>query len=55
MTIDHRKYKQDSVKAVANPNELANKVQELKNLEDEITNAEESVKKLKEKAKILMV
>ena len=53
MSIDYRKDKQDSVGAVANPNELANKVQELKELEDEIANAEASVKKLKEKAKIL--
>ena len=53
MSIDYRKDKQDSVGAVANPNELANKVQELKKLEDEIANAEASVKKLKEKAKIL--
>ena len=53
MSIDYRKDKQDSVGAVANPNELANKVQELKELEDEIANAEASVKKLKEKAKVL--
>ena len=53
MSIDYRKDKQDSVGAVANPNELANKVQELKKLEDEIANAEASVKKLKEKANIL--
>jgi hypothetical protein len=38
---------------VANPNELANKVQQLKDLEDEIANAEDSVKKLKEKANII--
>ena len=43
----------DSVKAVADPNSLSQKVMELKDLEDEIANAEESVKKLKEKAKII--
>ena len=41
------------MKAVANPNELASKVQQLKDLEDEIANAEASVKKLKKKANIL--
>jgi len=50
MSIDYRKHKQEQIKSVANPNELASKVQELKNLEDEIANAEDSVKKLKEKA-----
>ena len=43
----------ESVKAVADPNTLSQKVMELKDLEDEIANAEESVKKLKEKAKII--
>ena len=53
MSIDFRGDKQEQIKAVANPNELANKVQQLKELEDEIANAEASVKKLKEKANIL--
>ena len=53
MSIDFRGDKQEQIKAVANPNELANKVQELKELEDEIANAESSIKKLKEKANIL--
>src|SRR5210317_1868186 len=48
--IKFREDKQDQIKSVANPNELAEKVQQLKNLEDEIANAEASVKKLKEKA-----
>lgn len=43
----------DSVKAVADPNSLSEKVMELKDLEDEIANAEGSIKKLKEKAKII--
>ena len=51
--IKFREDKQEQIKAVANPNELANKVQQLKDLEDEIANAEASVKKLKEKANIL--
>jgi hypothetical protein len=51
--VNFREDKQDQIKAVANPNELANKVQQLKDLEDEIANAEASVKKLKEKANIL--
>ena len=53
MSIDYRRHKQEQIKSVANPNELANKVQQLKNLEDEITNAEDSVKKLKEKANVI--
>ncbi len=53
MSIDYRKHKQEQIKSVANPNELANKVQQLKNLEDEIANAEDSVKKLKEKANVI--
>ena len=43
----------ESVKAVADPNSLSQKVMELKDIEDEISNAENSIKKLKEKAKIL--
>ena len=43
----------ESVKAVADPNSLSQKVMELKDLEDEIANAEASVKKLKEKARII--
>ena len=53
MSIDYRKHKQEQIKSVANPNELANKVQQLKALEDEIANAEDSVKKLKEKANVI--
>ena len=51
--VNFRQDKVDQIKTVANPNELANKVQQLKDLEDEIANAEDSVKKLKEKANIL--
>jgi len=51
--INYRDDKQDQISSVANPNELANKVQELKNLEDEIKNAEDGIKKLKEKANII--
>src|SRR5210317_2636167 len=51
--IKFREDKQEQIKAVANPNELANKVEQLKNLEDEIANAEASVKKLKEQANII--
>jgi len=51
--VNFRQDKVDAMKAVANPNELASKVQQLKDLEDEIANAEASVKKLKEKANIL--
>ena len=43
----------ESVKAVADPNTLSQKVMELKDLEDEIANAEASVKKLKEQANII--
>ena len=50
MTIDYRSDKQDAIKAVTDPQQLASKVQELKDLEDEIANAEAGVKKLKEKA-----
>ena len=53
MNINFREDKQDSISAVANPNELAKKVQQLKELEDEIANAELSVKKLKEKANVI--
>jgi len=53
MSVNFREDKQDQIKAVANPNELANKVQQLKDLEDEIENAEAGIKKLKEKANIL--
>ena len=53
MSINFREDKQEQIKAVANPNELANKVQQLKDLEDEIANAEASIKKLKEKANVL--
>jgi len=52
-SVNFREDKVDQMKTVANPNELANKVQQLKDLEDEIANAEDSVKKLKEKANIL--
>jgi len=53
MGINFRDDKQDSMKAVANPQELASKVNELKDLQDEIANAEASIKKLKEKEKII--
>jgi len=53
MSVNFRDDKVDQIKMVANPNELASKVQQLKDLEDEIANAEASVKKLKEKANIL--
>jgi hypothetical protein len=52
-SVNFREDKVDQMKTVANPNELANKVQQLKDLEDEIANAEDSVKKLKEKANII--
>ena len=45
--INFRQDKQDSIKAVVDPKQLADKVQQLKNLEDEIANAEAGVKKLK--------
>jgi hypothetical protein len=41
------------MKAVVDPKQLTDKVQQLKNLEDEIRNAEEGVKKLKEQARII--
>ena len=53
MTINFRDDKQDAIKAVTDPQDLASKVQELKDLEDEIANAEAGVKKLKEKAKVV--
>ena len=53
MTINFRDDKQDAIKAVTDPQDLASKVQELKDLEDEIANAEASVKKLKEKAGVI--
>ena len=39
MSVNFREDKQDQIKAVANPNELAAKVQQLKDLEDENKNA----------------
>jgi len=51
--INFEEDRTESLKAVADPNSLSEKVMELKDLEDEIANAEESVKKLKEKAKII--
>jgi hypothetical protein len=51
--INFRQDKQDSIKAVVDPKQLADKVQQLKNLEDEIANAEAGVKKLKEQANII--
>ena len=53
MTINFRDDKQDAIKAVTDPQDLASKVQELKDLEDEIANAEASVKKLKEKEGVI--
>jgi hypothetical protein len=53
MSIDFRDDKVDAMKAVVDPKQLTDKVQQLKNLEDEIANAEEGVKKLKEQAKTL--
>src|SRR6056300_1446635 len=51
--VDFRKDKVDAVKAVIDPKQLADKVQQLKNLEDEIANAEAGVKKLKEQANVI--
>ena len=48
--VNFREDKVDAIKAVVDPKQLTDKVQQLKDLEDEIANAEESVKKLKEKA-----
>ena len=53
MSIDFRDDKIDAMKAVVDPKQLIDKVQQLKNLEDEIANAEEGVKKLKEQVKAL--
>ena len=46
MNINFRDDKIDAMKAVVDPKQLTDKVQQLKNLEDEIANAEEGVKKL---------
>jgi hypothetical protein len=51
--IKFRQDKIDAVKAVVDPKQLADKVQQLKNLEDEIANAEAGVKKLKEQANVI--
>jgi len=51
--VNYREDKVDAIKAVVDPKQLTDKVQQLKDLEDEIANAEESVKKLKEKANII--
>ena len=48
--VNYRDDKVDAMKAVVDPKQLTDKVEQLKNLEDEIANAEEGVKKLKEKA-----
>jgi hypothetical protein len=53
MNINFRDDKVDAMKAVVDPKQLTDKVQQLKNLEDEIRNAEEGVKKLKEQARII--
>jgi hypothetical protein len=53
MNINFRDDKIDAMKAVVDPKQLTDKVQQLKNLEDEIANAEEGVKKLKEQARII--
>ena len=53
MNINFRDDKIDAMKAVVDPKQLTDKVQQLKNLEDEIRNAEEGVKKLKEQARII--
>jgi hypothetical protein len=53
MTINFRDDKIDAMKAVVDPKQLTDKVQQLKNLEDEIANAEDSIKKLKEQARII--
>jgi hypothetical protein len=51
--VNFRKDKVDAIKAVVDPKQLADKVQQLKNLEDEIANAEAGVKKLKEQANVI--
>ena len=53
MNINFRDDKIDAMKAVVDPKQLTDKVQQLKNLEDEIANAEDGVKKLKEQARII--
>jgi hypothetical protein len=53
MNINFRDDKVDAMKAVVDPKQLTDKVQQLKNLEDEIRNAEEGVKKLKEQSRII--
>jgi len=53
MNINFRDDKIDAMKAVVDPKQLTDKVQQLKNLEDEIRNAEEGVKKFKEQARII--
>ena len=53
MSIDFRDDKIDAMKAVVDPKQLTDKVQQLKNLEDEIANAEQGVKKLKDQARLI--
>jgi len=51
--VNFRQDKIDAIKAVVDPKQLTDKVQQLKDLEDEIANAEAGIKKLKEKANII--
>jgi len=53
MNINFRDDKVDAMKAVVDPKQLTDKVEQLKNLEDEIQNAEQSISKLKEQAKVI--
>jgi vacuolar-type H+-ATPase subunit I/STV1 len=53
MNINFRDDKIDAMKAVVDPKQLTDKVEQLKNLEDEIQNAEQSISKLKEQAKAI--
>ena len=53
MNINFRDDKIDAMKAVVDPKQLTDKVEQLKNLEDEIENAEQSISKLKEQAKVI--
>ena len=53
MNINFRDDKVDAMKAVVDPKQLTDKVEQLKNLEDEIENAEQSISKLKEQAKVI--
>jgi len=53
MNINFRDDKVDAMKAVVDPKQLTDKVEQLKNLEDEIQNAEQSISKLKEQAKAI--